>query len=630
MARREDYDIVLRATDATAAAFASAQRNLASLNGAVGTLRGGLGALAGLFVGQQIVQFGQDAVSSLAAIGSQAKTVGVTTDALQALRFEVEQSGGAALDADAALQRFAEAASKAGTGSNYLAKVLQANGIALRDQNGNLRSATDLLEAYARLVANATSQQDKVRLASEAFTKQTGPQMVETLERIASVGMRALIAKTRELGGVADESLIRKADEIDKKWKQIASTFVTYVKGAFVQAIEAAEDFSEKAGTAAALEKGTASFKQLAYAISLARKRGSPIDPTWIAEFERLAELQRELNRGKFPTITVQKPTVLPLDNDAIQKEIDSIARHAAVLRADAASVDATAGAHERMRVQFQLLEVALQHGQVSARQYNDAVDAITRGRDLTGLGELGAKINRIGKEAQGAADALAAAQLRSDIFFQRAQLGRTQIEQAAAQQLRSAKIDPTSAQGEFFAQQIRINEALRQTKELGSDALKGIISDLRAGKSGAEVLANALDKVASKLEDLAIDAALSALFKPASGAGASGVFGGLLHLFGFAKGGEFTVGGSGGTDSQLVTFLATPNEKVTITPPGRAGGNGGGGQPILIDQSTNNFNASISGVDRAQIAAMMDRKIAASEVRMRAFMQRQALRFAN
>ncbi|MFZ5760943.1 MAG: tape measure protein [Thermodesulfobacteriota bacterium] len=46
--------------------------------------------------------------------------------------------------------------------------------------------------------------------------------------------------------------------------------------------------------------------------------------------------------------------------------------------------------------------------------------------------------------------------------------------------------------------------------------------------------------------------------------------------LFGFATGGSFTVGGSGGTDSQLVAFRATPGENVTVTTPGQQAGGGG------------------------------------------------------
>lgn len=45
--------------------------------------------------------------------------------------------------------------------------------------------------------------------------------------------------------------------------------------------------------------------------------------------------------------------------------------------------------------------------------------------------------------------------------------------------------------------------------------------------------------------------------------------------LFGFADGGSFRVGGSGGTDSQLVAFRASPDETVTVTTPGQQGGGG-------------------------------------------------------
>ena len=41
-----------------------------------------------------------------------------------------------------------------------------------------------------------------------------------------------------------------------------------------------------------------------------------------------------------------------------------------------------------------------------------------------------------------------------------------------------------------------------------------------------------------------------------------------LSSLFGFAAGGSFTVGGQGGTDSQVVAFRATPGEKVEVSRP--------------------------------------------------------------
>jgi lambda family phage tail tape measure protein len=45
----------------------------------------------------------------------------------------------------------------------------------------------------------------------------------------------------------------------------------------------------------------------------------------------------------------------------------------------------------------------------------------------------------------------------------------------------------------------------------------------------------------------------------------------------GFAGGGEFTVAGQGGTDSQLVAFRATPGERVSVATPAQQMGDGGG-----------------------------------------------------
>lgn len=63
-------------------------------------------------------------------------------------------------------------------------------------------------------------------------------------------------------------------------------------------------------------------------------------------------------------------------------------------------------------------------------------------------------------------------------------------------------------------------------------------------------------------------------------GAQNSGLFGP-----GFATGGSFTVGGSGGTDSQLVRFRGTPGERVTITRPDQQ--MGGAGVSVVVNNYT-------------------------------------------
>jgi hypothetical protein len=49
-----------------------------------------------------------------------------------------------------------------------------------------------------------------------------------------------------------------------------------------------------------------------------------------------------------------------------------------------------------------------------------------------------------------------------------------------------------------------------------------------------------------------------------------------------FAQGGAFRVGGSGGIDSQMVAFKASPNETVSVTKPGQTFGGGKAGPQLV------------------------------------------------
>lgn len=61
----------------------------------------------------------------------------------------------------------------------------------------------------------------------------------------------------------------------------------------------------------------------------------------------------------------------------------------------------------------------------------------------------------------------------------------------------------------------------------------------------------------------------------------------------GFATGGAFMVGGSGGTDSQLVRFLASPDERVTIETPAQQR-TGRGGIQVLVNVDASSGNVGV------------------------------------
>jgi hypothetical protein len=62
-----------------------------------------------------------------------------------------------------------------------------------------------------------------------------------------------------------------------------------------------------------------------------------------------------------------------------------------------------------------------------------------------------------------------------------------------------------------------------------------------------------------------------------------------------FASGGSFMVGGTGGTDSQLVAFKASPDERVTIQTPEQQ--RASGGVTLNINVANGNPSAIIAAI---------------------------------
>lgn len=120
-------------------------------------------------------------------------------------------------------------------------------------------------------------------------------------------------------------------------------------------------------------------------------------------------------------------------------------------------------------------------------------------------------------------------------------------------------------------------------------------------------------------IEQMAAKAAAQQIFKSLFGNNVGGL-GGLLEGFlgggsstavtfdsqsdilnaldGHATGGSWKVGGSGGADSQLVRFKATPGERVTVQTPAQQAGSGG--------VTVNNYNNIDARSDATQIAQMI------------------------
>jgi hypothetical protein len=179
--------------------------------------------------------------------------------------------------------------------------------------------------------------------------------------------------------------------------------------------------------------------------------------------------------------------------------------------------------------------------------------------------------------------------------MFDRSLIGMTSGEAEIAQTLRSARIDASSAQGEYLAQQIRINQALLQTRDIGREALQGIVSDLRASRDAGEIFANVLSRIGDRLANLAIDKGLSAIMGgPSTGGG--GIFDMITAFMGFrADGGPVTGGRAYVVGERGKPEVFVPDQSGSIVPMPR----NGGGSPIIIHQQFSSTFQGMSGSDR-------------------------------
>lgn len=167
--------------------------------------------------------------------------------------------------------------------------------------------------------------------------------------------------------------------------------------------------------------------------------------------------------------------------------------------------VGKTGIAADAYRMKLELLQAATEKGRT--------IDEKKR-RELEALADQYEKV----------AQRVAGLAMAEDLAFERAQMFRSSTEQRVYGQLRSAGIDPSSAQGEMLAGQIRLNEQLALGRDLTMDFASGLVSDLMDSKNAMDALANAAGRLGDKLLDIALNEAINGLFGKLGG----GILGGL------------------------------------------------------------------------------------------------------
>jgi len=215
--------------------------------------------------------------------------------------------------------------------------------------------------------------------------------------------------------------------------------------------------------------------------------------------------------------------------------------REVAVLRTQTTLTDQTTEAEARRQKIQELLNAEIERGTALGRNFTTAQDLLkASASQLTPEMETQRKVILETADAYGKAQAgLENSRIGRDILFDRAQIDRSQQDQGVASRLRGTGLGMDSAE----ADALRLNDNLRQTRDLASGVFSGMLSDLRQGVSAATLLGNITNRLADKLLSTASDKIISSLFS-GGGKDGGGLISGIASFFGSAALPKFAEGG--------------------------------------------------------------------------------------
>lgn len=195
-------------------------------------MQAGLGALIGVAGAGGMIALAKRSIETADSIAKTADKVGLTTDALQELRFAASQSGVEISTFDMAMQRFSRRVGEAANGGGELKDTLERLGIQVRDSQGNVRKLDEILDDFGKAIKNAKSEQEALSIAFKGFDSE-GAKLVN-LFRSGTKSLADYRAEARALGIVIEEDLIRNAEESANKMDAMSKIIDAKLTKAFL------------------------------------------------------------------------------------------------------------------------------------------------------------------------------------------------------------------------------------------------------------------------------------------------------------------------------------------------------------------------------------------------------------
>ena len=275
------------------------------------------------------------------------------------------------------------------------------------------------------------------------------------------------------------------------------------------------------------------------------------------------------------PTLDPKKKSQpAKIEKDGFTRAIADIKKRTAEIEAENAAIDRTTFAMDKAKAAADLMfaaqQAAAKTGTKVTQAQKDAIDKLsTAYAQAQAQAQLLAKIQSVRNSNE---------DLQRDINLvglygfelDKARITQELLTEAkragVVSDAQRAEIDIIATQNAKLKQQLNIINEIRTDSQ---EALKGFISDLRQGKSATEALGNALNKIADKLIDMAVnglvEGALGSLVK---GGGSSG--GGLLSSLFSGSASSLPKFANGGVSRGPAIFGEAGAEAAVPLPDGR------------------------------------------------------------
>jgi hypothetical protein len=185
--------------------------------GVIGKITLPVAAIAGIARAVDgLAAMGEAAINTIAPLHDAAAQLGVTAERLQELRAIAGNAGVGVEQFDKALGILNRTLGQVALGQGEFDKIAKAAGISLRDEQGHIKTTTEVWDALtAKIQSGAISQNTAIGLAAAAFGREGG-KMVQVLRQTAEEQQR-VVDTAREFGAIISNEVVAAADEYEDK-----------------------------------------------------------------------------------------------------------------------------------------------------------------------------------------------------------------------------------------------------------------------------------------------------------------------------------------------------------------------------------------------------------------------------